>query len=233
RQQRDHFRPRHHRGHKPRGPGIRPRQGRAGGRDPHLPHGTPLQHCAVADVVRGEGRQSTGRPGGRRRRAGHGGVRKAAGRSHQTGGGDPCVQRPRHGEPHRPDRQPGPRPGSARARGRRPGGAPHARRRAAARLRLLPILGPQVIWPDGYRRALRQETPARRHDALRGRRIHDQVRHPREDDLRRRAHQVRGGNPQHRRRRRPGGGHRLCQRHRPGSNRWLRIRPPRLRHPAA
>ena len=56
-----------------------------------------------------------------------------------------------------------------------------AGRRAGARLRLLRVLGPQDVRPDGHRRALRQGDAARGDAALPGRRRHDPPGHLRED----------------------------------------------------
>ena len=77
---------------------------------------------------------------------------------------------------------------------RRAGGAAPGGRRAGARLRLLRLLRPQGVRPD---RASASSTArrgaARGHAALAGRRRHDPLRHLREDHLERAALQVRGG----------------------------------------
>ena len=92
---------------------------------------------------------------------------------------------------------------------RRAGGAAPRRRRAGARLRFLRLLEPQDVRPDRHRRPLRPPRAARGDAAVSRRRRHDRVGDLREDDLQRRALQVRSGHAEHRRRRRPRRGHRL------------------------
>ena len=63
---RDRLRARHDRGDQPRGADLRPRARRAGRRGGHLGDGAPLEHRAVADALRGEGRAAAGHSDHRR-----------------------------------------------------------------------------------------------------------------------------------------------------------------------
>ena len=69
-----------------------------------------------------------------------------------------------------------------RADRRRPVGRPHSGQRAAARLRLLRLLRPQDLRPDGHRRGLRQGRTARDPAALARWRQHDPQRDVRRND---------------------------------------------------
>ena len=78
------FAARHHRGHQPGGPDLRPaaRRRRRRGAD-HRPR-APLEHRALADAVRGEGRAPAGRADRRRRRDRAGRVRAPARAAHEA-----------------------------------------------------------------------------------------------------------------------------------------------------
>ena len=212
--QRDHFRARRNRGRSTWS--LRPtaaRTYRRRRRNPDHRHGAPLQHRALADAVRGEGRQAARRSDQRRRRADlrafeqllsprtklvavtH--VPMRWGRSTRSSRivelaharGVPVLVDGAQSAPHLPDR------------------------RAGAGLRFLRLLRPQDVRPDGHRRPLRQGSSARSHASLPGRRRHDRLGHLREDDLQRAAIQVRSGHAEHRRR------------HRTSARRSITLRP--------
>ncbi len=71
---RDHLRPRRHRSHQPRGAELRPHARSRRRRSAHHRHGAPLQHRALADPVRREGREAAGCADERPRRAATRGV---------------------------------------------------------------------------------------------------------------------------------------------------------------
>ena len=125
------------------------------------------------------------------------------------------------------------RHGARRAARRRAGRLAHAGRRAGARLRLLRLLRPQGLRADGHRRRLRPERAARRDAAVAGRREHDPGRDLRADDLPAGPRPLRGGDGQHRRRRRARRGARLALARRRRARRALRARAARVRDRAA
>ena len=152
-------------------------------------HGAPLEHRALADALRGEGRDAARRADQRRRRAD---------RSTSSSG---CSS-PRtkivavaHVSNALGTINPVARDRRAGARRAAPSCWSTARRRCrtcavdvqALGLRLLRLLRPQALRPDRHRRALRQAGAARGDAAVPGRRRHDPLGHLREDDLRRRC----------------------------------------------
>ena len=96
RQERADLRARHHRRHQPGGQQLGPQEREGRRRDRHLGAGAPLQHRALADAVRGEGRQAAGHSHERPRRAAPGRVRKAARPAHAHGGRGPRLERAGH-----------------------------------------------------------------------------------------------------------------------------------------
>ena len=193
----------------------------------------PLEHRAVADPLRGEGRAAAGRAHQRRRR----GRPRGAGAAHR--------RRARGSS-----RWPTSRTPSARSsRSRRIVEMAHA---AACRSSwTAPSRCPTCRWtcapstatstpsratrctgPRGSACSTARAEIAVGHASLPGRRRHDPVGHLREDGLQRDPLQVRGGNAQHRRRHRPRDGRRLPDGPRPRGHRRLRGRAARLRHRA-
>ncbi len=205
----DRVRPWHHRGHQPGGPELRPPARGSGRRGADLRPGAPLEHRALADVVRGEGRSPGG--GARQRRRGDraGGAGAAPLPPHQARGRGPRLERPRHRQPREGHR------GDGHARGvpvlvDGAQGVPHL----AVDVQALDcdfycFSAHKLYGPSGVGRALRQAGAARGHASLAGRRRHDPVRELREDHLQQPALQVRGGYPQHRGGGGPGRGRRL------------------------
>ncbi len=172
--------------------------------------GAPLEHRAVADALRGEGRAAARRADDRRGRAAARRVRAAA---------RPSARRSSR---------------SCTCRTRSAPSIPIAEIVRLAHSRGIPVLvdgaqavahmpvdvraldcdfyafsGHKIFGPTGIGVALRQGGAARRDAAVSGRRRHDQLGHLRADALQRAAVQVRSRHAEHRRRRRAGRGARV------------------------
>ena len=90
---RDYVCARRHGSHQPGGADLRPRAHRRRRRSIDHRHGTPLQHCAVADPLPGEGRDVVCGAHQRSRRIGDRRIRKVAGSTNKDGLGGARVER--------------------------------------------------------------------------------------------------------------------------------------------
>ena len=97
-------------------------QRRRGRRDPHHRPRAPLEHRALADALRGEGRAARGRADRRHGRRRPRRARAAAHAAHEARLGGPPLERPRHDPPGPAHRRARARPRHPGLRRRRPGG---------------------------------------------------------------------------------------------------------------
>src|SRR6204780_3514380 len=120
----------------------------------------PLPHCAVADAVRGEGREAAGGSYERRGRAAAGGIPKAAGATDEGGGSEPCVECARDHQSAEANDCGGACERDSGGSGWRAGGAAHCCGRAGPGCGLLCVLRAQDVWADGDRRAVWEDRAA-------------------------------------------------------------------------
>ena len=150
----DRLHPQQHRGHQPRrlravqrrdgeGAGVPAVRRRAGRRDRRHRDGAPRQPAALAAAVRAHRRDPALARAHRRRPARPLRPDDGGQRAHQARRGHPAVEHPRHDQPARRDRRPGPRGRRAGAGRRRAVGAALADRRHRARRGLPGLLRAQ------------------------------------------------------------------------------------------